>query len=76
MSILSRLQRELRLKEVNFEMEAYPDGIAVLYITLVCERIEIMIDCEENLYISHFLGSEDILGGDELLQHLLHQYKH
>ncbi len=70
---LYQLLRKLDLAKIHYSIARHREDSVMLTITLVGERIEVDVFENGEMEVSRFLGTEDVLGGEELMNQLLMQ---
>lgn len=65
------LLRHLEAARIHFTLARHRDDSILVTLTLVGERAEIDVFDDGHMEVSRFRGSEDIVGGAELVQKLI-----
>jgi hypothetical protein len=65
-----------RLDEANFyySLNRHRDDTVLVTIAFVGERVEIDVFNDGHMEVSRFLGTEDVLGGEELVNDLIEKH--
>jgi hypothetical protein len=65
------LLRELESASIHFTIGRYREDTVLVNLTLVGERVEVDVFEDGHMEVSRFPGSENVLGGEELVQRLV-----
>jgi hypothetical protein len=65
------LLRRLEAAKIHFTLARDRDDTITVTLTLVGERVEVDVFEDGHMEVSRFRGSEDIVGGAELVQKLI-----
>lgn len=68
------LMHRLEKAHVHFSLSRHRSGTVLVTLTLVGERIEVDVFEDGHMEVSRFSGSEDIVGGSELVDALLQEH--
>ena len=69
------LLEKLDKAKFNYTLSRHRDDTILVRITLVGERIEVDVFEDGHLEVSRFLGTEDVLGGQELIYDVIEKRK-
>jgi hypothetical protein len=67
------LLRKLEEAKIHFALARCRDDSILVSLTLVGERVEIDVFDDGSMEVSRFRGSEDIVGGAELVEKLIEE---
>ncbi len=70
---LYTLLTELESASIHFTINRYRPDTVLVTMTLVGERVEIDVFEDGHMEVSRFPGSEDIVGGEELVTRLIEE---
>ena len=70
---LFELLSSLEEARIHFALSRHRSDTVLVTITLVGERIEVDVFEDGHMEVSRFKGSEDIVGGSELIYKLIEQ---
>jgi hypothetical protein len=65
------LLRKLESAKIHFTLGRHRDDTILVTLTLVGERVEIDVFDDGHMEVSRFPGSENVVGGAELVQRLI-----
>ena len=65
------LLSELEAAKLHFTLSHHRSDAVLVSVTLVGERVEIDVFADGHMEVSRFRGTEDILGGRELISQLI-----
>jgi hypothetical protein len=68
---LYTLLRKLEDAHIHFTLARNRDDTVLVTVTLVGERVEVDVFEDGHMEISRFPGSEDVIGGEELLDDII-----
>jgi hypothetical protein len=68
---LFELLTQLESAHIHFTLGRHRPDSVIVTLTLVGERVEIDVFDDGRMEVSRFLGTEDILGGQELVDQLV-----
>jgi hypothetical protein len=68
---LYELLQELDKANVYYTISRHRDDTVLVSITFVGERVEVDVFDDGHMEVSRFLGTEDILGGKEVIYQLI-----
>jgi len=68
---LYSLLRRLEDAKIHFTLGRYREDTVLVTLTLVGERVEVDVFEDGHMEVSRFPGSEDIVGGAELVERLI-----
>jgi len=68
---LFRLLRKLELARIHFTLDRQRNDTILVTLTVVGERVEIDVFEDGHMAVSRFPGSEDIVGGKELVNEIV-----
>ena len=68
---LYQLLRKLEDAKIHFALARHRDDTVLVTLTLVGERVEIDVFDDGRMEVARFPGSEDIVGGVELVERLI-----
>jgi hypothetical protein len=68
---LYQLLRRLEDAKIHFTLARHRDDTVLVTLTLVGERVEVDVFEDGHMEVSRFSGSEDIVGGAELVERLI-----
>jgi hypothetical protein len=68
---LFNLLRELEAAKIHFVLGRYRDDTITVSMTLVGERVEVDVFEDGHMEVSRFRGTEDIVGGEDLVKELI-----
>lgn len=68
---LYQLLSRLEAAKIHFTLARYREDTVLVTLTLVGERVEIDVFEDGHMEVSRFPGSEDIVGGAELVEKLI-----
>lgn len=68
---LYQLLQRLEAASIHFTLGRYRDDTVLITMTLVGERVEIDVFEDGHMEVSRFPGSENIVGGAELVDRLI-----
>ena len=67
--LLSRLEDA----KIHFTLGRHRDDTVLVSFTLVGQRVEVDVFEDGHMEVSRFAGSEDIIGGEELVEKLINE---
>ena len=67
------LLRSLELAKIHFSIARHRDDTIMVSMTVVGERVEVDVFEDGHMEVSRFIGNEDVVGGEELVQRLIDQ---
>jgi hypothetical protein len=70
---LYNLLTELEAASIYFTLDRHRPDTILVTLTLVGERVEIDVFDDGHMEVSRFPGSEDIVGGEELVKRLIEE---
>lgn len=70
---LFQLLQALDSARIHYTLSRHRDDTVLVSMTLVGERVEVDVFEDGNMEVSRFRGSEDIIGGEELVTELIRQ---
>jgi hypothetical protein len=70
---LYQLLRNLAEAKIHFTLGRHREDTVLVSITLVGERVEVDVFEDGHMELSRFSGSEDIVGGEELVEKLINE---
>lgn len=65
------LLRKLEEANIHFTLGRHREDTVLVSITFVGERVEVDVFQDGHMEVSRFSGSEDIIGGEELVERLI-----
>jgi hypothetical protein len=68
---LFSLLQKLEAAKIHFTLGRHRDDSIMVSLTLVGERVEVDVFNDGHMEVSRFPGSEDIVGGSELVERLI-----
>jgi hypothetical protein len=68
---LYELLQELDKAKVYYTISRHRDNTVLVSITFVGERVEVDVFDDGHMEVSRFLGTEDVLGGKEVIYQLI-----
>lgn len=68
---LYSLLRKLEDGHIHFTLARHREDTVLVTITLVGERVEVDVFDDGHMEVSRFPGSEDVVGGEELVHELI-----
>jgi hypothetical protein len=68
---LYNLLTDLEAASIHFTINRYRPDTILVTLTLVGERVEIDVFDDGHMEVSRFPGTEDIVGGEELVKKLI-----
>lgn len=68
---LYELLSELEQHRIHFTLGRYRGDSVHVTLTLVGERVEVDVFDDGHMEVSRFKGSEDVLGGEDLVRQIL-----
>lgn len=68
---LFNLLLKLEAAKIHFILGRYRDDTITVSMTLVGERVEVDVFDDGHMEISRFVGNEDVVGGEELIQEII-----
>ena len=68
---LYQLLQRLEAARIHFTLARYRDDTVLVTMTLVGERVEVDVFEDGHMEVSRFSGSEDVVGGAELVARLI-----
>ena len=72
---LFNLLRKLEAAHIHFSLARHRDDTVLVSLTLVGERVEVDVFEDGHIEVSRFQGSEDIVGGETLIDELIEKNK-
>ena len=72
---LYKLLRKLEDAHIHFGLARHRDDSVLVSLTLVGERVEVDVFEDGHMEVSRFPGSEDIVGGETLIDKLIEKNK-
>ena len=72
---LYQLLNRLAASNIHFTLARHRDDTVLVTMTLVGERVEVDVFEDGHMEVSRFPGSENIVGGAELLEKLIDENK-
>lgn len=70
---LYELLQKLEAAKIHFTLGRWREDTVLVTLTLVGERVEIDVFEDGHMEVSRFRGSEDIVGGAELVEQLIEE---
>lgn len=70
---LFKLLTDLESAHIHFSLSRNRPDTVLVTITLVGERVEVDVFSDGHMEVSRFRGSEDIVGGEELVSQIIDQ---
>ena len=68
---LFQLLRRLEVAKIHFTLSRHREETVLVTLTLVGERVEVDVFDDGHMEVSRFPGSENIVGGAELVDRLI-----
>ena len=68
---LFKLIDKLNKAKIHYKLSSHRDDAVLVTIYLVGERVEVDVFDDGHMEVSRFLGTEDVLGGQELIIQLI-----
>ena len=65
------LLRRLEAAKIHFTLGRHREDTILVSMTLVGERVEVDVFEDGQMEVSRFLGKEDVVGGEELVNELI-----
>ena len=65
------LLRKLEEARIHYNLSSHRDDAVLVTVYLVGERIEVDVFSDGHMEVSRFLGTEDVLGGSELIYDMI-----
>ncbi len=72
---LDQLLQRLEAAKIHFTLASYRPDTVLVALTLVGERVEVDVFEDGHMEVSRFPGSEDIVGGAELVERLVDEIR-
>ena len=72
---LYSLLRKLEDAHIYFSLSRNRDDTVLVTMTVVGERVEVDVFDDGHMEVSRFLGTEDIVGGEELVHDLIERHR-
>jgi hypothetical protein len=72
---LFELLQKLESAKIHFTLQRHRDDSIMVSLTLVGERVEIDVFDDGHMEVSSFRGSEEIVGGAELVKKIIDENK-
>ncbi|HRZ54803.1 MAG TPA: hypothetical protein P5525_05015 [Candidatus Paceibacterota bacterium] len=72
---LYSLLRKLEDAHIHFSLSRNRDDTVLVTMTVVGERVEVDVFDDGHMEVSRFLGTEDIVGGEELVHDLIERHR-
>jgi len=70
---LYQLLQRLEAARIHFTLARHREDTVLVTMTLVGERVEVDVFADGQMEVSRFPGSEDIVGGAELVERLIEE---
>ena len=70
---LYELLHRLEAAHISYSLKSARDDAIMVTMTLVGERVEAEVFGDGHMEVARFLGTEDILGGEELVNDLINR---
>jgi hypothetical protein len=70
---LYNLLHELETASIHFTLGRHREDTVMVTLTLVGERVEVDVFEDGHMEVSRFPGSEEIVGGEELVRRLIEE---
>lgn len=67
------LLNELEAARIHYVLSRHQPGSIMITVTLVGERLEVVVFEDEQVYVSRFRGTEAVEGGADLLKQLIRE---
>ena len=67
------LLTKLEQAKISFTLSRYRSDSVLVSLTVVGQRIEIDVFEDGHMEVSKFIGHEDVLGGEELVEQIIQQ---